>query len=243
MNPTRWKRRVSRSPQAAPSRGGHRFWLEPLEVRCVLDLRSITGFGNTLAPPTWGQAGTALMGTTQQRDIKPSQELSPIAPGWHPSEISHSLTTACLPPESWADRSSRRPGAFPPKSRTHRAGNAGAILEGFQQSLSPSTSVTPATVAGCVHDEPHAQVSTGYDGLSTLVGLYPLLLWLGPLWAQEFVSPPSQGNPRAPGPRGGTSDRYGRRAWGPGRAGAGWPPPGWRLQFGNLLTHGRPWMR
>jgi hypothetical protein len=34
---------------------------DTLEPRCVLDVRSISGFGNNLANPTWGQAGTDLL--------------------------------------------------------------------------------------------------------------------------------------------------------------------------------------
>src|SRR5215510_3430700 len=37
--------------------------VELLEARCLLDsgLRSITGYGNNVANPTWGQAGTDLL--------------------------------------------------------------------------------------------------------------------------------------------------------------------------------------
>jgi hypothetical protein len=49
----------------------------------------------------------------------------------------------------------------------------GTMLEGYQQSLSPFFLGHFRTVAGCWHDEPLAQVSTGYDGLCTFVGLYP----------------------------------------------------------------------
>jgi hypothetical protein len=39
--------------------------------------------------------------------------------------------------------------------------NPGTILEGFPQSLLPFFSVSSATVAGCLHEESLAQVSTG----------------------------------------------------------------------------------
>jgi hypothetical protein len=76
-----WQRSVSMFfPRVAPRSQGKRFttkhgsrevgllrrwrcrpWLETLEVRCVLDVRSITGLGNNVAHPTWGMSGTDLL--------------------------------------------------------------------------------------------------------------------------------------------------------------------------------------
>jgi hypothetical protein len=54
-------RRAGRSA-ALPARRRHfQPQLESLEVRIVLDVRSITGFGNNIANPTWGMAGDALL--------------------------------------------------------------------------------------------------------------------------------------------------------------------------------------
>ncbi|HMC90693.1 MAG TPA: peroxidase family protein, partial [Gemmataceae bacterium] len=61
MNRTSWKRLLDRKPKPW-RRQGCRPSFELLEARCLLsDFRTITGYGNNLANPTWGQSGTDLL--------------------------------------------------------------------------------------------------------------------------------------------------------------------------------------
>jgi hypothetical protein len=55
QHPVRKSLAKARRPRAVPLR------VEPLEERVVPDVRSITGFGNNLANPTWGMAGADLI--------------------------------------------------------------------------------------------------------------------------------------------------------------------------------------
>src|SRR5260370_711621 len=54
-------RLLFRKPQGVRKTPSRRLELELLEERCVMDVRSITGFGNNLDHLTWGAAGTNLL--------------------------------------------------------------------------------------------------------------------------------------------------------------------------------------
>jgi hypothetical protein len=76
--------------------------LEVLETRCVLDVRSITGFGNNLAHPTWGQGNTDLIRVSP---VAYADGISaPSAPNTlNPRVISNELSNQSDPIFSFAD--------------------------------------------------------------------------------------------------------------------------------------------
>ncbi len=78
--------------------------LEPLEPRCLLDagFRSITGLGNNIANPTWGQAGTDLLRVSPVAYADGIS--SPSTPNTlSPREISNNLNNQSDPIFSGAD--------------------------------------------------------------------------------------------------------------------------------------------
>jgi hypothetical protein len=76
--------------------------LEALEERYVLDVRSITGFGNNLVNPTWGAAGTDLLRVSPAAYANGTN--SPSTPNTlSPRQISNDLNNQSSPIFSGAD--------------------------------------------------------------------------------------------------------------------------------------------
>ncbi len=96
LHPVRKSLVKARRPRAVAPR------LEALEERVVPDVRSVTGFGNNLANPTWGQAGTDLLRVSP---VAYADGISaPSAPNaLSPRQISNNLNNQSDPIFSFAD--------------------------------------------------------------------------------------------------------------------------------------------
>jgi hypothetical protein len=96
LHPVRKSLLQARRRRAAPPR------LELLEDRVVPDVRSITGFGNNIANPTWGQSGTDLLRVSPVAYADGAS--SPSQPNaLSPRQLSNSLNNQSNPIFSFAD--------------------------------------------------------------------------------------------------------------------------------------------
>jgi hypothetical protein len=86
----------------APRRRAVPLHLEPLETRVVPDVRSISGLGNNVANPTWGQSATDLLRVTP---VSYTDGVSaPSQPNaLNPRQISNQLNNQSSPEFSFAD--------------------------------------------------------------------------------------------------------------------------------------------
>jgi hypothetical protein len=102
MNRTWWERLVR--GKAARRHRGLPLWPELLEARCLLDagFRSITGFGNNVTNPAWGQSGTDLLRVSPVAYA--DGKSAPSTPNTlSPREISNNLNNQSDPIFSGAD--------------------------------------------------------------------------------------------------------------------------------------------
>ena len=111
-----WLRITAKRQSASSKEGGKRRRqgiragpvVELLETRCVpSDFRSITGFGNNIVHPTWGQAGTHLFRVSP---VAYADGISlPSTPNTlSPREISNNLNNQSNPIFSFADNIGKR---------------------------------------------------------------------------------------------------------------------------------------
>jgi peroxidase len=105
MKNTWWKSLGARKSKRAKSANRPRTVkpaVEQLEQRCLLDARTITGFGNNIVHPTWGESGTDLLRVSPVAYADGIS--SPSTPNTlGPREISNNLSNQSNPIFSFAD--------------------------------------------------------------------------------------------------------------------------------------------